>query len=529
VQAGGRFPRVLLTLVLLGASAVALTGKRLIRLIRDGGRSAAMALRSANRPAQWWHRLGMRLPHGRASHGGDGAEMDGRILRTWALLGIALVLLLGDGLVQFLIAHGGPGQLALSAGIAAIVATAVVTARASGAEAERRHSEAESFGRIIGALSRSVSPDAVVEAIVHELGAATGADHVAVVRLQPGSTVLDVTFVSMLPGTPTSNTVMPLRQLEPIEARHLRELPGGGHSRTPLRLLDEPASVWSDAHDRGADPAAAADEATATFRHNIRAGSRAFSALEGDARAREVADRIAYRLRYVYGLRNTLASPLRSGRATAGAIVLSRRTGEVWPEAAVRLLNSAAFEASAALARVYSFQAAESEARTDQLTQLPNRRYFDEYWRRVARPRRSSDKVAIVTVDVDHFKLLNDRYGHQVGDVVLRSIANAIQASVREEDVPVRFGGEEFLVLLRNPSRGIALEIGERIRQNVREMDLLEAGVTERVTVSVGVASGRQPGETIQDIVERADRALYAAKRTGRDRVVEAWSSDAAK
>jgi len=60
-------------------------------------------------------------------------------------------------------------------------------------------------------------------------------------------------------------------------------------------------------------------------------------------------------------------------------------------------------------------------------------------------------------------------------------------------------------------------------------MDLLEAGVTERVTVSVGVASGRQPGETIQDIVERADRALYAAKRTGRDRVVEAWSSDAAK
>jgi diguanylate cyclase (GGDEF)-like protein len=73
------------------------------------------------------------------------------------------------------------------------------------------------------------------------------------------------------------------------------------------------------------------------------------------------------------------------------------------------------------------------------------------------------------------------------------------------------------------------LEIGERIRENVREMDLVEAGVTERVTVSVGVASGQNAGETIQEIVERADRALYAAKRTGRDRVVEAWSSDVAR
>jgi diguanylate cyclase (GGDEF)-like protein len=194
----------------------------------------------------------------------------------------------------------------------------------------------------------------------------------------------------------------------------------------------------------------------------------------------------------------------------------------------MRLLNAAAAEASAALARVYSHQAAESEARTDQLTQLPNRRYFDEYCRLLASRRRSSDRVAIVTIDVDHFKLLNDRYGHQVGDVVLRAIANAIQLSVREEDVPVRVGGEEFLVLVRNPSPGIALEIGERIRQNVRELNLLDAGVTDRVTVSVGVAAGQQAGETIDEIVERADRALYAAKRTGRDRVVEAWHSELA-
>jgi diguanylate cyclase (GGDEF)-like protein len=444
------------------------------------------------------------------------------------LLGISVVLLVGKGVIVYFLAGGGLTDLALSIAVTGLVASAVMNARVSGVEVERRNSESESFSRIMRALSRSVSPDAVVEAIVHELGAATEADHVAVVRLRPGSTVLDVAFVSMLPGTPTSNTVMPLRQLDPIEKRHLREMPRHSTGGGTVRLKDgEPDSVWRD--NRQFDPAAAANEATADFRGRMPLRTRLPNLGEGSSSAHDVADRIAYRLRDAYGLRNTLAAPLQSGKSVAGAIVLSRRTGDVWPEPAVRLLNSAAAEASAALARVYSHQAAESEARTDQLTQLPNRRYFDEYCRLLASRRRSTDQVAVVTIDVDHFKLLNDRYGHQVGDVVLKSIANAIQYSVRDEDVPVRFGGEEFLVLLRNPSGGVALEIGERIRQNVRDLDLIEAGVTDRVTVSVGVASGQFSDEAIDDIVERADRALYAAKRTGRDRVVEAWHSDVAK
>jgi diguanylate cyclase (GGDEF)-like protein len=291
----------------------------------------------------------------------------------------------------------------------------------------------------------------------------------------------------------------------------------------------EPQSLWGDEGDGPREPGGTSSEATDPLRRNVRARSRTLGPIEDAARAREVADRIASQLRDAYGLRNTLAAPLQSGRWISGAIVLSRRTSDVWGEAAVRLLNSAASEASAALARVYSHQAAESDARTDQLTQLPNRRYFDEYCRLLASRRRSTDRVAILSVDVDHFKLFNDQYGHQVGDVVLRGIANAIQASIREEDVPVRFGGEEFMVLLRNPSQGIAVEIGERIRQNVREMDLLDVGVTDRVTVSVGVASGKRAGETVEDIVERADRALYAAKGAGRDRVVEAWHSDVAQ
>lgn len=464
------------------------------------------------------------------SAGPPAARQGGRpphVLLTWILLGSSVALLVGKGLVEFFAGSGSVADLALSVALVGLVSSSVLNARASGMEVERRHFESESFSRIMRALSRSVSPDAVVEAIVHELGAATEADHVAVVLLRPGGSVLDVTFVSMLPGAPTSYTVMPLRQLEPIETRHFRGPPRPPSISTQVRVADGDASTaLREGKERGFDPAAAADEATASIRSNGRARPKASGSVEDEARAREIADRIAYRLRDSYGLHNTLACPLQAGRTIAGAIVLSHRTSDIWPETAVRLLNSAAFETSAALARVYSHQAAESEARTDQLTQLPNRRYFDEYCTLMSSRHRSSDRVAIVAVDVDHFKRLNDTYGHQVGDQVLRSIGSAIQASVREEDVPARYGGEEFVVLLRNPAVGVALEIGERIRQNVREMDLAETGVTDRVTVSVGVASGQEAGETIDEIVERADRALYAAKRTGRDRVVEAWNAD---
>jgi len=147
-------------------------------------------------------------------------------------------MLVGKGLVEFLAGSGGFADLALSVALVGLVSSAVLNARVSGMEWERRHSESESFSRIMRALSRSVSPDAVVEAIVHELGAATEADHVSVVLLRPGGSVLDVTFVSMLPGAPTSYTVMPLRQLEPIEARHFRGLPRPPQSGSPTRLDD---------------------------------------------------------------------------------------------------------------------------------------------------------------------------------------------------------------------------------------------------------------------------------------------------
>jgi diguanylate cyclase (GGDEF)-like protein len=124
-------------------------------------------------------------------------------------------------------------------------------------------------------------------------------------------------------------------------------------------------------------------------------------------------------------------------------------------------------------------------------------------------------------VDIDRFKRTNDTYGHAVGDEVLRAVAGAIAGAVREDDVPARYGGEEFAVLLRNPSRDEAVEVGERIRAAVAALDLSRHGVP-RTSVSVGVAVADEPGRAIAEVIERADGALFEAKRKGRDRVVAA-------
>jgi diguanylate cyclase (GGDEF)-like protein len=232
-----------------------------------------------------------------------------------------------------------------------------------------------------------------------------------------------------------------------------------------------------------------------------------------------ITHRVADRVRSVFGLAHTLTVPLRSESGVMGAIVLSRRDREPWPESARRLVRAAASETSASLERASSQREVATSASTDPLTGLPNRRYFEEFSALLAGRRRAGDAVAVLMIDIDKFKGLNDTYGHPVGDQVLRSVADAITAAVRDQDVPARIGGEEFAVLLRNPGPDVALEVGERVRQAVRELNLTRLGVAG-VSVSVGVANATTPEEPIDALVERADRALLRAKRAGRDRVI---------
>jgi diguanylate cyclase (GGDEF)-like protein len=232
-----------------------------------------------------------------------------------------------------------------------------------------------------------------------------------------------------------------------------------------------------------------------------------------------VVERVAGRVQSVFGLAHTLTSPLRSDGEVIGAIVLSRRAQHAWSESARRLLRGAAHETAAALVRAESYREANAGAATDPLTGLPNRRYFDEFAALLSGGRRAGDGVAVLMVDIDRFKGLNDTYGHPVGDQVLRAVADAITRAVRDQDVPARIGGEEFAVLLRNPGPDVAIEVGERVRHAVRDLDLRTMGVPG-VSVSVGVANAAGGDEPIQAVLDRADQALLRAKRAGRDRVI---------
>ena len=377
-----------------------------------------------------------------------------------------------------------------------------------------RREEAESFARILSGLSRSVSPDAILDAIVAELADASGADHIVVARRRPDARVLQATLVSARPGVPETTTILPIGDLEdPVD-------PGDDPVRREPELIPLAVQVPSRAPLglRGR-----LDELGA----RVAASSRAGRSEPAPMRARvsgerqRIADRIATRARATYGLTDTLAAPLTSDGTVIGAIVLSHRTAGAWSATTRRLLNGAASEASSALSRAYSQRAVEAQASTDALTGLPNRRYFDEFCGLLARRRRADDAVGVLMIDIDKFKVLNDTHGHATGDEVLRAVGGAIIAAVREDDVPARYGGEEFVVLLRNPTPEVALDVGERVRAAVAALDMGRLGV-RAVSVSVGVAVARHADQSIDALIAQADRALYRAKRAGRDRVVAA-------
>ncbi|MBC7281189.1 GGDEF domain-containing protein [Hoeflea sp.] len=167
-------------------------------------------------------------------------------------------------------------------------------------------------------------------------------------------------------------------------------------------------------------------------------------------------------------------------------------------------------------------QSLEHAAVTDSLTGMFNRRYFDDALSEYLSAFGRIDKpIGMVILDLDHFKIVNDTHGHDVGDKVLRQVADCLQIFTRYHDVVARLGGEEFAILSPNITERQLFNLSDRIRQAVADLNVQSGNVTLKVTVSAGLAiwNGVESGE---ELFRRADKQLYEAKRQGRNRVCAA-------
>jgi diguanylate cyclase (GGDEF)-like protein len=223
------------------------------------------------------------------------------------------------------------------------------------------------------------------------------------------------------------------------------------------------------------------------------------------------------------GISSLKVIPLRSGDRVLGTMVLGARVERAYEGDVVRQLEVVAMQAGDAILRANLFAQTERLATTDGLTGLTNHRTFqarlDE---QLAVAERYGKKVSLILCDIDHFKSVNDTYGHPTGDVVLKGVARALAQEARQTDVTARYGGEEFAVVMPETDTAGAEVIAERIRAKVGALVFETEQGPLRVTMSLGVATFPDDGAQKPALVERADGCLYHAKRHGRNQTVTA-------
>lgn len=221
------------------------------------------------------------------------------------------------------------------------------------------------------------------------------------------------------------------------------------------------------------------------------------------------------------GLERLAWAPLWGERQPIGVVI-----ADGLPPEQLGVLTIVANQLALQLARVRLYQTVEASAITDALTGLFVRRYFAELAaEELQRSRRHRLPCTFLMVDLDIFKAKNDTYGHLVGDVVLRDVAQLLAGNLREIDLMARYGGEEFILLLVETNAEQAAPIAERLRQLIEIHSIRAYDELLHQTVSIGIACFPDDGQTLGELIERADQALYAAKRAGRNRVV-CWSKD---
>lgn len=219
-------------------------------------------------------------------------------------------------------------------------------------------------------------------------------------------------------------------------------------------------------------------------------------------------------------IRSWIGVPLVSRQQVIGMLTLCSERENAYTAQAVAIANTFGGQAAIAIENAHLFGTVQSMAITDSLTNLNNRRHFfqlGEY--EFKRARRNARPMAVLMMDIDYFKRVNDTFGHAVGDQVLRTVADICLTIVREVDIPGRYGGEEFVVLLPESDLDGAHVVASRLREAVEDSPILTERGTVQVTISIGIAEISDRHEDLDVLLDEADQALYIAKMQGRNRV----------
>ncbi len=217
------------------------------------------------------------------------------------------------------------------------------------------------------------------------------------------------------------------------------------------------------------------------------------------------------------GLKQGIIAPLMSGSSTAGILIVA---GNGLTEAEIPAIGAFANQIDIAIEKALLFHKTRELAITDGLTGLHNHRHFYELLEaEEKRVRRYKRPMSLLMIDIDYFKMVNDSYGHQAGDRVLKSLAEVLRHCVRDTDHLARYGGEEFAVILPETQGAEAVALAERIRSSVEDHGFEIESERIKLTLSIGVASFALKEENTNGLVHRADQALYEAKHHGRNQI----------
>ena len=230
----------------------------------------------------------------------------------------------------------------------------------------------------------------------------------------------------------------------------------------------------------------------------------------------KLADEASPRLEQGGHPEHVLMVPMQRSGQLMGVMELYLNASRELTDDQADLLTGVASQGAIAIRHAQLYRAQEENALTDELTKLPNRRRLAQaYLEEMQRARRYHKSMAFLMIDLDHFKQVNDTFGHLSGDMVLADLASILTTGAREADICARYGGEEFGMLLHETNEGGARILAERIRAKVAAA-AFSGGI--KVTISIGVAATDEPAQ-FATLIESADQALYAAKQGGRNQV----------